>query len=402
MLMDEQEFQREYGEQFEAAMAEARDYVRHPEKLQGEVDEWEASRDRTRLGAPRPDQFAYRMMNYRGFVRFPDRLKNHLVAKADIREEYCRSLPIMMDIEPDSRCNFRCIMCARAKEGVKSKKKPSLTFDEFRQFMDNNPQFTEVKVQGVGEPLLNPDLFEMIRYAIDRDTWVRTTVNGSLLHRNENYKKLIDSGIGEVQTSFDGATKEVFEKIRVGSDFDQVVANLKLMNDYVATKDRDYTRMWVLLQNNNRHQLLDFIELAARMGFRRMTYSVVLTGWGDEDCFDDLKTKAFTDDEEAAILGLGPQGGHRRVGVELHGPLPDRLARDHLPGALFPGLHRLGPPDHPLRDHRLFRGRELRLGPGVQGQLEFQPVPGLPPRAPGGEHSHLLPRMLRPGLRRIS
>ena len=309
MLMDEQEFQAKYGDKYQAALAEAKAYVEDPDKLKREVDEWERNLDRTRLSVPHPDQFAYKMMNYRGFVRFPQRLKNFIVAKADIREEYCQSLPVMMDIEPDSRCNFRCIMCARAKEGVKPKEKPRLTFAEFKQFMDNNPQFTEVKVQGVGEPLLNPDLFDMISYAIGQDTWVRTTVNGSLLHKDENYKKLIDSGIGEVQTSFDGATKEVFEKIRVGSNFEQVVANLRLMNDYVATRDRDYTRMWVLLQNNNRHQLLDFIELAARMGFRRMTYSVVLTGWGEEECFDDLKTKAFTEEEEGAILAAARKEG---------------------------------------------------------------------------------------------
>ncbi|MBN2139899.1 MAG: radical SAM protein [Desulfovibrionaceae bacterium] len=309
MLLDQQTFEQRFGPRFEEAMAEARDYVDHPDKLRAEVDDQEAGRDRAKLSVPRPDQYAYRMMNYRGFVRFPERLKNYIVAKADIREEYCDSLPVMMDVEPDSRCNFRCIMCARAKEGVRSKDKPRLTFDEFRRFMDTNPQFVEVKVQGVGEPLLNPDLFDMISYAISRDTWVRTTVNGSLLHKDENYKRLIDSGIGEVQTSFDGATKEVFERIRVGSDFERIVANLKLMNEYVATKDRDYTRMWVLLQNNNRHQLLDFIELAAGMGFRRMTYSVVLTGWGEEDCFDDLKTKAFSPEEEARIIEVGKKEG---------------------------------------------------------------------------------------------
>ena len=309
MLMDERTFQEKYGQQFAAAMAAAKAYVDDPARLRREVAAWEHKRDRTRLSVPHPDQFAYRMMNYRGFVRFPQRLKNYIVAQADIREEVCQSLPIMMDIEPDSRCNFRCIMCARAKAGVRPKVEPRLTFDAFKRFLDNNPQFTEVKIQGVGEPLLNPDLFDMIRYAIDRDTWVRTTVNGSLLHKNENYKRLIDAGIGEVQTSFDGTTREVFEKIRVGSDFERVVANLKLLNDYVSTKDRDYTRMWVLLQSNNRHQLLDFIALAARMEFRRITYSVVLTGWGEEACFADLKTKAFTAEEEACILAVANQAG---------------------------------------------------------------------------------------------
>ncbi|WP_027186543.1 radical SAM protein [Desulfovibrio inopinatus] len=302
MLREENEQTPERKAAFDQAMAEARYYVENPDALRKEVDTWEKERDQTHLYAPHPDQYAYRMMNYRGFVRFPERLWNFLIVKENLRDEHCISLPVMMDIEPDSRCNFRCIMCARAKEGVKAKGSPRLKLEDFKKFMDANPQFVEVKVQGVGEPLLNPDIFDMISYAISRDTWVRTTVNGSLLHKNENYKRLIDSGIGEVQTSFDGTTKETFERIRVGSDFDRIVANLKLMNDYAAKMDRDYTRMWVLLQNNNRSELLDFITLAAKMGFRRLTYSVVLTGWGEEDCFDNLKTKAFSDEEEGKIL----------------------------------------------------------------------------------------------------
>ncbi|HWR03255.1 MAG TPA: radical SAM protein [Humidesulfovibrio sp.] len=307
MLMSDEEFLRLYKDQYDAALAEAKGYVDDPASLRREVDQQAAQADAARLVAPRPDQFTYRMMNYRGFVRFPERLKNYILAKNEARSEESLALPYIMDIEPVSRCNFRCIMCANPKR--EGKPKSDLTLDGFKAFMDQNPQFVEVKIQGLGEPLMNRDLFGMIEHAIARDTWVRTTVNGSLLHVNDNHKRLIDSGIGEVQTSFDGATKEVFEHIRAGADFDQIVKNLTALNAYVATKDRDYTRMWVLLQSNNRHQLLDFIPLAARMGFRRMSYSVVITGWGDEDRFSDLKVRPFSDEEEGRILELAKKEG---------------------------------------------------------------------------------------------
>lgn len=307
MLMSDEEFLRLYKDQYDTALAEARSYVDNPARLRCEVDEQASAADRTRLVVPKPDQFTYRMMNYRGFVRFPERLKNYILARNESRTEECLSLPFMMDVEPVSRCNFRCIMCANVKR--EGKPKPDLSLADFKRFMDLNPQFVEVKIQGVGEPLLNRELFGMIEYATARDTWVRTTVNGSLLHVDDNYKRLVDSGIGEVQTSFDGATGEVFEMIRTGADFDQIVKNLTALNAYVATKDRDYTRMWVLLQSNNRHQLLDFIRMAARMGFRRMTYSVVLTGWGEENSFSDLKVGPFSEEEEERILALAAQEG---------------------------------------------------------------------------------------------
>lgn len=353
MLMSDEEFLRLYKDQYDAALAEAKGYVNDPGSLRREVDEQAAKADPTRLVVPRPDQFTYRMMNYRGFVRFPERLKNYILAKNEARSEECLSLPFMMDVEPVSRCNFRCIMCANVKR--EGKPRSDLSLADFKTFMDQNPQFVEVKIQGVGEPLLNRDLFGMIEHATLRDTWVRTTVNGSLLHVNDNYKRLIDSGIGEVQTSFDGATKDVFEHIRAGADFDQIVKNLTALNAYVATKDRDYTRMWVLLQSNNRHQLLDFITIAARMGFRRMTYSVVLTGWGEENSFSDLKVRPFTDEEEERILALA-----KKEGVEVSvWNCTDRF--------------RIGSPETlcPVPFARAFIGSDLRILPcGTIGHHE--------------------------------
>ena len=55
------------------------------------------------------------------------------------------------------------------------------------------------------------DYFKMIKYAKDKKIWIRTVTNSSLLHLKDNYKKLIDTKIDEVQISFDGATKNVFE-----------------------------------------------------------------------------------------------------------------------------------------------------------------------------------------------
>jgi MoaA/NifB/PqqE/SkfB family radical SAM enzyme len=56
------------------------------------------------------------------------------------------------------------------------------------------------------------------------------------LHLKDNYKKLIDSGVNEIQISIDGADKETFEKIRVGSVFELVVENCKLINAYAKER----------------------------------------------------------------------------------------------------------------------------------------------------------------------
>jgi len=163
------------------------------------------------------------------------------------------------------------------------KRAEDMSFDDFKRLIDSQYGLLELKLQGMGEPLLGRDTyFQMIRYARSKHIWVRTTTNASLLHFKENYKRLIDSGVNEVQISFDGATKETFEKIRRGSTFELVVSNCQLLNTYCRQRGLLRTRMWVVVQRPNIHEFLQFVDLAHTTGFKRLTYSLNLTDFGQE------------------------------------------------------------------------------------------------------------------------
>lgn len=314
MLISEKKFQCEYGQLYKRALRESEDYVAHPDKLREELQLQKKKRNPIQLRTPEADPYAYRMINYRGFVRFPDRLKNFVIAKNEPRSDIRSYLPIMLDIEPVSRCNFRCIMCT-VRKFENGKRANDLSLAVFKQFIESQPQLIEVKLQGIGEPLLHKDFFDMVRFVRERDIWLRTTVNGSLLHVRDNYRRLIDSGVGEVQISFDGATKEVFERIRINSDFEQIVRNVTKLNEYANTKDRRYTRMWVLVQDFNHHQIFEFLELAKQMGFTRLTYSMNLGDWGRPDIYEDNRSRQaqhLTPDERQQLAETA-----LRYGIEV-------------------------------------------------------------------------------------
>lgn len=168
---------------------------------------------------------------------YPECRDNYEKYQKMCREGYqaeCDYLPVKMDYEVSSHCNFRCTMCLMNEIG--DHRPANMSFYDFKQSIDSQKGLVEVKLQGMGEPLLNPDFFKMVEYATANHIWVRTTTNASLLHLNDNYKKMIDAGIGEIQISIDGATKETFENIRIGSDFDLVVNNCIMMNSYAEAK----------------------------------------------------------------------------------------------------------------------------------------------------------------------
>lgn len=191
-------------------------------------------------------------------------------------------LPIRLDFENVSRCNFACTMCT-VSEWPKGRRAADMPLEAFKRIIDEQVGLVEIKVQGLGEPTLQgDDYFEMIRYARARNIWVRTTTNASLLHLKDNYRKLIDSGVNEIQISIDGATADVFESIRRQSDFKRVVSNCRLINGYCAELGIERTKMWTVVQEKNRHQLTQLVDLAHEMGFRSMAFSLNMNDWGTQ------------------------------------------------------------------------------------------------------------------------
>jgi pyrroloquinoline quinone biosynthesis protein E len=159
-----------------------------------------------------------------------------------------------------------------------------MSFHEFRRLIDENHGLLEVKIQGMGEPILGgDDYFAMIKYARSQGIWVRTVTNGSLLHLKENFKSLLDCDPNEIQVSIDGATQETFEAIRRNSHFNRVIANVSQLNHYAETVGRKVTKMWTVVQQRNAHELPQLVNLAADLGFSACVFSLDVGNWGKSD-----------------------------------------------------------------------------------------------------------------------
>ena len=234
------------------------------------------------LPMPKPDPVLYEAVIGEGFRRFPQRKENWDLYQRSQRGERLDYLPIKLDIENVSRCNFRCTMC-QVSDWPKMQRAADMSLADFRALLDGQPGLTEIKLQGMGEPLLAAEpYFGMIRHARSRSLWVRSTTNASLLHLKDNYKKLVDTDICELQVSIDGATAPTYEAIRRGGKFKRVAANCEKLNAYARADGRHRTRMWVVVQKGNFHEIDQFPELAARLGFARLTLSLDLNDWGQD------------------------------------------------------------------------------------------------------------------------
>ena len=241
-----------------------------------------------KLPTPSPDKDLYDSILRAGFEAYPKRKKNYTNYQKSKRTNELNYLPIKLDIENVSRCNFHCKMCS-VSEWPGLKRADDMSLEEFKNLLDIQHGVIEIKLQGLGEPLMGKSWYEMIKYARERYIWVRSITNGSLLHLKDNYKKMIDGDVCELQVSIDGATKETFEKIRRGGKFNQIAKNCTMLNNYAHQKGKNRTRMWSLIQKDNFKELEKLVLIAKDWGFERLTFGMNVEdqGWKEEK-FDEI------------------------------------------------------------------------------------------------------------------
>jgi radical SAM protein with 4Fe4S-binding SPASM domain len=96
----------------------------------------------------------------------------------------------------------------------------------FKKIIDEGKDYLEFAVPyGVGEPLLNPEIYEMIAYCKQVGIPSGLSTNATVLTEDAS-RKLIEAGLDYVIFAFDGATRETFEKYRKGADFERVRNNI--------------------------------------------------------------------------------------------------------------------------------------------------------------------------------
>ncbi len=129
-----------------------------------------------------------------------------------------------VNLEVTSLCNSRCIMCP-IKNVSRLSYMPQLNFqtvvDEAAGMGANLFNLAQY-----GEPLMDQCLEERVAYIIKRGANPFFFTNGSLMTK-ERARRLLDAGLKSIAFSIDGATKETYEKIRVGLKFEQVYNNVQ-------------------------------------------------------------------------------------------------------------------------------------------------------------------------------
>lgn len=136
--------------------------------------------------------------------------------------------PLNVDIEVSSRCQIKCAHCFRQQVNIGEN--DLMDFELYRKIVaecGRQGLFT-LKFSMRGEPLLHPDIVEMVDFAKHsgvKEVWINT--NGGLLSE-ELAEGLMRAGADWITMSFDGLRAE-YEKVRFPLNYEESLAKLRML-----------------------------------------------------------------------------------------------------------------------------------------------------------------------------
>ena len=181
-----------------------------------------------------------------------------------------RVSPTRMRLEATTHCQLKCPTCATATgEIYEAMAKGFLRFDNFKRFIDANPQIRQIGLSNFGEIFLNPHLPKIMEYAFEKDVRLSAT-NGVNLNtvRDSTLEALVKYRFYHMRCSIDGASQETYAQYRIAGNFDQVIANIDRINEFKQKYDSRLPLMtWqFVVFGHNEHEIETARQMASERG----------------------------------------------------------------------------------------------------------------------------------------
>lgn len=159
--------------------------------------------------------------------------------RTPLQEVIPLSTPFVVFVDPASACNFACPFCPTGHPKLideTGRFQGVMKLPLFKKIIDDLAEFERpIKVLRMykdGEPFLNKNLAQMIRYAKDsgRVEYIDTTTNGSLM-TPERLAPVLEAGLDKINISVDGMNREQYLKFTgFDFDFDRFVDHVKWLD----------------------------------------------------------------------------------------------------------------------------------------------------------------------------
>lgn len=195
------------------------------------------------------------------------------------------ALPVEYIVETTAKCNLYCPMCPRETHKQPKEDMPTEVFERLVRQAGQSAE--HMMLIGLGEPFLDPKIFDRIAFCDQHQVYSLLSTNGTLLD-DRTIDRILESPLEHITLSFDGSTAESFEYYRKGAKFEKVRDNFVR---FARRKAERGSKIQVVVQmvrmERNWNEVDDFVAF-----------------WGKMPGVDQVRIKA----DETNLMR--PEGGH--------------------------------------------------------------------------------------------
>lgn len=200
----------------------------------------------------------------------------HLMYKTEMYPSY-------IEIEISNKCPFACLHC---EHPYWNQEERLMTMDEFELIMNNFPTLKEMAFTGIGDPWMNPIFMDAVKFVADRDVFIE--MYDTFQHfTNDSAEKFVKWKVDKLFVSLDAATKETYEKTRVGHKWNRMLKGIELLYKYKKEYNSSYPQInfHYVIDKNNVHEALDALDFVDSLGidFGTVMYSRLLHNFKEID-----------------------------------------------------------------------------------------------------------------------
>lgn len=177
-------------------------------------------------------------------------------------------MPVNAIIEPTNICDQNCPVCETGA-GLLKRKKGSMTLASYKIIIDKLAPFINTALlYYMGEPFLNKEIYDIIAYTKGKSIFTKICTNG----QNIDPRRLLDSGLNELQFQIGGITQGTHSIYRRNSELQSILGNIRSLveekkaridcGEKVATN----ICLGLIVMKHNEHEIKDFYKLAGELG----------------------------------------------------------------------------------------------------------------------------------------
>lgn len=207
-----------------------------------------------------------------------------LIQDLILKPQISSILPINLQVDISTYCNLKCKMCRREVISTSNDMNKNFKLPDFKSIFDSIlPK--SVNLAASGEPFLNPQVFDIIKYAKSMKNTVTIVSSNLTIQNKKMLEKIVESGLDILKISIDGASKTVYENIR-GKYYDMVLENIKYIN---SLKEKYKTklpsmRIDFVIIDTNYNEIVDILFLAKEYKIDYVFYRTLdKRGWTEQE-----------------------------------------------------------------------------------------------------------------------